>query len=85
MTIYADHEILQVAGRDRRARRVLANGQPTRPRVVTSKQRTPGRAVSRSFLPFWIHFSAHEVIPCLAFSNQCELVAANQRFCRERT
>src|SRR5215831_1514275 len=71
----------QVAGRDRRARPIFADVEPTRPRVVTSKQTARGRAVSRSSLPIWIHFSAREVFPRLAFPNQREPIAANQCFC----
>src|SRR6516165_8966642 len=72
----------QVAGRDRR-RPSFADVEPTSPRVVTSKQTARGRAVSRSSLPIWIHFSAREVFPGLALPNQREPMAANQCFCRQ--
>ena len=73
MTIYAEHEIPQVVGSGAdapsRRERWQANG--------------PGGV--QPSLPACIHFSAYEVIPCLAFSNQHELIAANERFRREGT
>src|SRR5262249_23384566 len=44
----------------------------------------PGRAVSGRFLRIWIHFATHKVSPRLPLSDQHELIARNQRFCRER-
>ena len=69
MTIYADHEIPQVVGRDRRARRVFAD---VLPQIAGS-------------LPVCIDFPAHKIFPRLPLPNQRELIAANERFCRERT
>src|SRR5262245_57065021 len=89
--IYGEEDYLcgvrnsQVAGRDSPTRPIFADVEPTRPRVVTSKQTARGRAVSRSFLPIWIDFSPREVAPSLPPPDQCELIAANQCFCRERT
>jgi len=36
-----------------------------------------GRPISKLCLPVWIQFSAYEVIPCLASSDQRKLIAAN--------
>src|SRR5690349_21766863 len=42
------------------------------------------RHVVRS-LPGWIKFMAQKVFEHLSLSNQCEPIAAHQRFCREKT
>src|SRR4029453_6243993 len=51
--------------------------------MTTNKRPGDGRSPSRP-LPMWIDFSAYEVFPCLASSNQRELITANERFGRER-
>ena len=50
-----------------------------RARVFAASARRPVH-----ILPSWIHFSSHEVIPCLPLPDQRELIAANERFCRQR-
>src|SRR5262245_8964846 len=56
-----------------------ASGRARSPSAPSLCGRTGGPT-----LPACIHFSAHQIIPCLAFSNQREFIAANERFCRKR-
>src|SRR6516225_9954189 len=65
----------QVLGRDRRA---------CSSRRKASKRTRGGPSPSR-FLSTWIHFFAYDVLPGLPLSNQRELIAANERFCRQGT
>src|SRR4029453_7128031 len=69
MTIYAGRQITQVVGRDRRARRC--------PAIIRGRPGGPS-------LPIWRDFTARQIFPCLAFSNQCKLVAPDQRLCSQR-
>src|SRR5438876_11171176 len=69
-TIYAQREGCASSSRERRARRGSAAHSQT---------------AGRSCLPLWFDFPTHQILPGLAFSNQRESVAVNERFCRQRT
>src|SRR5436309_3988203 len=56
-----------------------ASGRAQAPSAPSCRGRPGGPS-----LPVCIHFAAYEVIPCLALSGERELIAANERFCRQR-
>src|SRR5215471_12967791 len=80
------NDLWQMVGRDSPSAPDLCRRGADAPSRRNEQPNGPGGGPSPGHpLPFWIDFSPREVVPSLPPPNQCEPIAANQCFCRERT